>query len=260
MRSVDLSPLVGGARVDSSKVVYCGESFGGVLGALFAAEEPDVHLFYLDVPGGGVLEYIAPNSPILSIFYKLFVPSTYGLDPSAKLDRFAPFVGMGSAVVDGADPLAFAHHMPKDRSVVIGEVINDEVMPNSSTNALARAMNLPILAPAYDDASGLRVVDGPLVGDVSAVVHFAPANHGDNWSNEAGKREYMPFTEDAIDFVQLPSPIAIKNPVVDVHRQVRELLASYAAGSATLTATSDPVHDFDGDGISDDVDSTPYGP
>jgi hypothetical protein len=29
-------------------------------------------------------------------------------------------------------------------------------------------------------------------------VHFAPANHGDNRSNEAGRREYFPFDEDFV--------------------------------------------------------------
>ncbi len=262
----DLSALVPGTRVDGSRIAYLGESFGGVLGALFCAEEPDVHMFYLDVPGGGVLEYAGPNSPVLSAFYKLFIPSAWGVD--RPLDRFDSLIGLGAAIFDGADPLTYAPHVLRDRprvgetplgprSVVLGEVVGDEVLPNSATNALARALGIPLLAPAFGALPGIPVEAGPLAGNVdgqtAALVQFAPANHGDNWSKEAGARKYAPFGEDDLDFQLLPATIPVANPVRAIHEQVRGMLAGVRdEETPVLVSTVRPRHDFDDDGVSDE--------
>lgn len=272
---VDLSPLIPGATVDATRIAYLGESFGGVLGSVFSSVEPDVHLFYLDVPGGGVMEYVATNSPALSGFANLFVPPTYGLDPDERLSRFHPLIALGSAVFDGADPLSYAAHALKDRpligdrplgprSIIIGCVVGDEVLPNSATNALARAYGMPLLGPTVSEPEGIEIVTGPLAGNLdgqtAAMVQFSPANHGDNWSDESGARKYKPFDEDAVSFEPLVEAVATVNPVRAIHEQVRRLLRDHAAGlPPTLVLTDVPRADFDGDGIDDEDDDTPLG-
>lgn len=269
---VDLSPLVAGATLDASRVAYLGESFGGVVGSLFSSVEPDVHLFYLDVPGGGILEYVATNSPALSGVANLFVPATYGLDPNERLHRFHPLIGLGSHVFDGADPLTYAPHTLKNRrpeltprSIIIGCVIGDEILPNSATHALARAYGIPLVAPSPLVPERMDVVTGAVAGNMpdgvtGAMVHFSPANHGDNWSDESGAMKFFPFTEDDVEFEGLPAPVPTVNPVRATHEQVRRLLRDYAAGVApTLIVTDVPRADFDNDGLMDAEDETPFG-
>jgi hypothetical protein len=281
---VDLSPLVPGvqgATLDATRVAYLGESFGGVLGSLFSSVEPDVHFFYLDVPGGGVMDYVATNSPALSGFANLFVPPTFGLDPEERLHRFHPLIGMGSQIFDGADPLTYAPHTLRNRrtvagrelparSVIIGCVIGDEILPNGATHALAKAYGMPLLGPSPLAArladEGMDVIThGPIAnnlgeGQTGAMVHFSPANHGDNWSDESGALKFFPFTDDDVEFEALPSPVPTVNPVRATHEQVRRLLRDHAAGVApTLVVTDIPRADFDNDGVLDDDDVTPFG-
>jgi hypothetical protein len=277
---VDLSPMVQGATLDASKIAYLGESFGGVLGSLFSSVEPDVRFFYIDVPGGGVMEYVATNSPALSGFANLFVPPTFGLDPNERLHRFHPLISMGSQIFDGADPLTYAPHTLRNRrtvagrelparSIVIGCVIGDEILPNGATHALAKAYGMPLLGPSplasKLAAEGHDVVTGPLAGNLgegqtAAMVHFSPANHGDNWSDESGALKFFPFTDDDTEFEPLPSPVPTVNPVRATHEQFRRMLRDFAAGSApTLIVTDVPRADFDNDDILDDEDPTPFG-
>lgn len=278
---VDLSLMVEGATLDATKIAYLGESFGGVLGSLFSSVEPDVAFFYLDVPGGGVMEYVATNSPALSGFANLFVPPTFGLDPNERLHRFHPIIGIGSQIFDGADPLTYAPHTLRNRrtvagrelparTIVIGCVIGDEILPNSATHALAKAYGMPLLGPSplasqLAAEQGFDVVTGPLAGNLgegqtAAMVHFSPANHGDNWSDESGALKFFPFSDDDVDFEPLPAPVATVNPVRATHEQFRRMLRDHAAGNApTLIVTDVPRADFDNDEQLDDEDPTPYG-
>ena len=47
-----------GLPLDTRHVAYIGESFGTVVGTLFAAIEPAIDLYVLDVPGGGILDLL----------------------------------------------------------------------------------------------------------------------------------------------------------------------------------------------------------
>ncbi len=271
--ALDLSPLVPGARVDGARVVYLGESYGGVLGATFAAVEPDVTLFVLDVPGGGILDYAAANAPKLRPFLELFLPSAYG--SVETLDRFSTLLSLGSALLDGADPISFAPHVLVDRAsvggaplpprhVLILEAINDEIMANGATNALALAMGLPILGPSYDGDARFAVVDGEasanLEGQTAVMIQQSPACHGTNWTREQGEREWGLYGEEDIEHLALDAPVIIKNPIRQTHDLVGSVLRDHAEGRAPAVAhPAPPRQDFDDDGVSDADDATPWG-
>ncbi|HWU88678.1 MAG TPA: hypothetical protein VN253_15535, partial [Kofleriaceae bacterium] len=273
---LDLSALGGGARLDASRIAYLGESFGSIVGTVFAAIEPDVDLFVLDVPGGGILDLLLPTSAGIGSLALPLLDTIY--NPAAPLDRWSPVIGLMQAVLDGADPLTFAPHVLRDRfaigparlgprSVVAIEVVGDQVLGNRGTDALAQALRLDVLAPYLEPPAGLRSIPSPAAGNLdgqtAVLVQYAPATHGANWSSEHGTLRYVPgFPHDGDQpFPLLPAAITIPNPIYETLDQVGELLDTHAAGAPPrVRSTKPPVADFDADGTPDATDPAPYDP
>lgn len=273
---LDLSPLAANARLDTRRVAYLGESFGTVVGTVLAAIEPDVALYVLDVPGGGIVDLLLPTSAEIG---SLAIPVVTGIyDPPARLDRWNPLVRLMQAVIDGADPLTYAPHVLRDRftiagaqlgprSVVALEVLGDQVLSNQGTDALAQAFGLDVLAPHLAAPAGLATISSPAAGNrdgqTAVLVQYSPATHGGNWSSERGTLHYLPnFPADGDNpFPRLPAPVTIANPIYETWEQVIEILDTHQAGAAPrVIMTKPPVADFDGDGVLDASDPAPYDP
>jgi pimeloyl-ACP methyl ester carboxylesterase len=269
---VDLSLVVGGdARLDGARIAYLGESYGAVVGTVFAAIEPLVDMFIFDVPGGGVLDLAITGSPDMRPMIDLFVRSVYGVE--GKLDRFHPLIALGQAVLDGADPLSFAPHIQRDRFIVDGAenaprhvlgivVLGDEVMPNRSTDAWAKALGLPRLLPRLtttivDEVSG--PVRANADGQTAVLVEYAPATHGANWVSDRGVRKFAPYDADDDTFERLLNSIEIENPMRATMAQVTHALTTWKeTGAPTVISTAPPRADFDDDGVEDTVDEAPH--
>lgn len=272
----DLTALGPGARLDARRIAYLGESFGTVVGTLVAAIEPDVALYVLDVPGGGILDLLLPTSAEIGALALPIVSTIY--NPATRLDRWSPLIGLMQAVIDGADPLSYAPHVLRDRFVIGGaplgprhvialEVLGDQVLSNRGTDALAQALGLDVLAPHLALPEGLAAVASPAAanrdGQTAVLVQYAPATHGANWSSEHGTLRYLPeFPAEGDDpFPRLPGAITIPNPIYETLEQVVEILQTYQAGEAPrVRMTKPPVADFDADGVPDAVDAAPYDP
>ncbi|MEO8704181.1 MAG: hypothetical protein ABI867_29280 [Kofleriaceae bacterium] len=273
---LDLSPLGATAKLDSRRVVYLAESFGTVVGTLFAAIEPDVDLFVLDVPGGGILDLILPASPEIAQIAVPFVETLY--NPATRLDRWNPLISLMQAVIDGGDPLTYAPHVLRDRFTIGGavlaprnviaiEVVGDQVLSNLGTDALASELGLHALAPHLDVPAGMPSIDAPaaanLDGQTAVLVQYAPATHGANWSAEHGTLRFAPgFPIDGAEpFPRLPTDITIANPIYETLDQVFEILASHRRGEPPrVIVTKAPTRDFDADGVVDTDDSAPLDP
>ena len=265
----DLSAI--GGALDTSHIAYLGESFGSVVGTVFAAIDPTIDLFVLDVPGGGILDKLLPDSAEIGSLALPVIQSIYL--PVMPLDRWNPLIGLMQAVIDGADPLSYAPHVLADRfpdvpprSVVLLEVVGDQVLSNVGTEALARELGLDVLAPGFG-LDGLANVASPATGNrggqTAVLVQYAPATHGANWSNEHGTLSFVPGPPVAgpDPFVRLPAPITIANPLYETWEQVIDTALTHQAGlPPRVRSTKAPVHDFDGDGVPDDVDPFPYDP
>ncbi|HUS28936.1 MAG TPA: hypothetical protein VMZ53_10505 [Kofleriaceae bacterium] len=278
---LDLSALAGpgsaSPKLDTTRIAYLGESFGTVVGTVFAATEPNVDLFVLDVPGGGILDHLLPESAEIGSLAMPIIESIYG--PRDRLSRWHPLIGMMQAVVDGADPLSYAPHILDDRfdvpgigvlrprSIVCLEVVGDQVLSNTGTDALARELKLDVLTPDLAPPSGLVEIASPAAGNragqTAILVQYAPASHGANWSSEKGVIRYMPgFPQEGdTPFPRLPAPITIRQPIYETHAQVAEILQTYFAGEMPrVRSTLAPIADFDADGAPDASDAAPYDP
>jgi hypothetical protein len=254
-------------RLDARRPAYLGESYGSLVGAVFAAIEPDVDLFVLDVPGGGILDLEIANSPGIGSLLIPLVRSVYALD--GEFDRYHPMVSLAQALLDPADPLTYAPHVLRDRFQVAGaelgprhvlaiEVVGDELIPQIGTHALARAMGLPLLVPHLGLPPALDEVASPASANVggqsAALVQYAPATHGANWTSETGTLSFVPGCPCAGEdpFPRLLEPIEIANPMRETLKQVVIALRTHQEGEApTFQSTLAPVADFDGDGTTD---------
>jgi dienelactone hydrolase len=267
--------LPDGTQLDPARVAYLGESFGTVVGTLFAAIEPTIDLYVLDVPGGGILDRILPNSPEIGQLALPLIETLY--HPHARLDRWNPLIGLVQATIDGGDPLTYAPHVLRDRfaidgtrlgprSVVAIEVVGDQILPNVATEPLARELGLDVLAPNLVVPDGMQGIPAPatanLDGQTAVLVQYSPATHGANWTAEHGTLRFLPgFPADGDDpFPRLPEDITIANPIYETLDQVFDILATHRTGVPRVISTLAPVSDFDGDGVPDDTDRNPYDP
>lgn len=275
--TLDLTPLLGGApgtapKLDAGHIVYLGESFGGLIGGVFAAIEPSLNAAVLCVPGGGFIDLSGAYSPTLRGLLDFGLPGTYGAVGS--MNRFHPIIGFGNAFLDGADPIVYAplvlHRAPlgalagRPRDVLILEAMGDEVLSNVGTEALTQAMGLDMLGPSFSSVRNVQERPGTVSANVDGrtglLLQFATATHGEVWSKTNVTRAVLPFVGEAESWPRLPMPIAVTNPVAEVRGMLDLLLAQIRADEVLhLQHPAPPVHDFDDDGILDDVDPTPNG-
>ncbi len=151
--------LTGGYVLDGADVSYVGMSLGGILGADLAAIEPTIGTFVLNVPGAGLVDLMQESA--------VFGPQltaglgARGIEPGSP--EMAQFEGIARWVLDPVDPINYAHHAvhapltyvdPVDgveksappKRVLVQMAVNDLVVPNPSSERLARRMGVDLVS------------------------------------------------------------------------------------------------------------------
>ncbi len=251
-------------KIDGAKVAYFGDSLGGIVGAITAGIEPNYAGYALDVPGGAMFRELAPNSPNIYGLIKAAASLFYGFD-HPQLPPWHPVEQIFQHVVDGGDPIALAptvmnpvaidNAIPRPRNVLMFEVLADELVSNASTEALARAMGIPVGKPheakllaslAEVDATA-GVHDVPKTGVTGVLLQQYPAEHGSNLFDETGSRSYGVEGPDYSNlrqdpFPQLGKPITFTQDFRAAQQVVLSFLTSALAGQVpTVTWTDAPA-------------------
>lgn len=253
-------------RLDGARVGYAGISLGGIIGTVFAAIEPTVNPVFLDVPGGGLVNTLAVDSPYVGQTLALAAGAVYGFPRDAVIDRFHPLPNLIQGILDGGDPTSYAADVTAatdGHDVYMTMVEWDDVVPNRSNELLARAMKLAVLQPSPRMPAGLATVAAPARGNASGrtqvLLMQSPAGHGDNLAQRYNRVEWQPpFPRDGTMgamFVAAAHPFVVRQPVVAFQRSmVRFFTTAWAgAGMATADATGmEPLLDYDDDGWTDD--------
>lgn len=222
--ALDLLPFEqpdGFPDLDTSRILYIGHSFGAVQGPTVFALAPEISHAVWNVGGAGLMTLLRDSST--------FSVLVNGMRPPGVADgAIARFFAVTQAIIDSGDPLNYARFgtqqaLPgvpnwRPREVLMQEVIADNIVPNSTSRAVARAAGLPLLDP-IDPISGLPVVAGPVranlpTGVTGAISQFDRMNggelatHGELIFSPEAKAQYLEFfrTGLADAHATIPSP------------------------------------------------------
>lgn len=139
-------------QVDKNRIRYYGLSLGGIMGSIFMGHDPDVKVGMLSVPGGGLAGIV--RSELIGLLLQPLLAQATGI---AQNDPYFPillhnFVNTAQWLIDAGDPINVApfvidpdRRLPgvPPKLILIHEGVRDTVVPNITTDNLARAMGLP---------------------------------------------------------------------------------------------------------------------
>jgi hypothetical protein len=195
--------------LDTSRILYIGHSFGSVQGPMVLAMSPEIGAAVWNV-GGDDLTMLLRDSNTFSILVN-------GLKPPGVSDgALARFFAVAQGIIDPGDPINFARFAglePWDsswhpRDVLLQEVVDDAIVPNSTSENLARAAGFANVAELRH-VSGLPSLPAPATGNLptgatGAMSQFdkidggTTATHGELLFSPEAQAQYVAFFESAL--------------------------------------------------------------
>ncbi len=287
----DLSVLAtdqGTPHIDKTRIAYVGESLGSIEGEVAAALEPRMAPVIFSVGGGGFIFEAAVHGPGIGALLGA-AGGLYFHFLHDRLTEFHPLVNLVQTIVESADPLLYAKPLTSPpRSVLLLECLYDELVANEGGEAWARAANLSLASPNVGVNSNVTDLKNPSTGrwhvplaivspgsdgaihDVPAsgvtalVVQADPCDHGSDWVSSKGSHDYaIPYVnyQGAQLYTRLDASFDMANPYRGIGTQFLEFISDAFAGKTpAVVVRTAPVRDYDGDGVTDDVDSAPSDP
>lgn len=154
--------------VNASRVLYWGISLGGIMGADFVGQTDKVDAGIFSIAGARLIS-VATDSANFSGFADLLSNMVGGKDALKRLASPA------QTLIDAGDPVNWASRLVKDRfdagrppHILMQMVMDDEVVPNVSTEALARAIEVPLVPTVITPIDPLRAeARAPVSSNVS---------------------------------------------------------------------------------------------
>jgi hypothetical protein len=177
---IDVMPVNGNTvgdgmlDLDTSHLGFCSQSLGSVIGGTLVGVEPDLEASVLNVGGGYFSEFV---SVFLGEFMAFIPPEI--------------FVGV-QMVMDGADPINYMRAVTREpfpglsgakkRNLLLQEAVDDDTVPNKSTENLARVSYSHLVWPYVKEVPGLFISDAPVTGNLepgvtAGLFQFYPAEH-----------------------------------------------------------------------------------
>jgi hypothetical protein len=153
------------ADIDPDRIHFAGLSLGGIVGTVANAMPINTVSAYLNVPGGGVANLLRESQALGPRIQAGLVAA--GLTPDTTL--YEQFFRDAQAAVDAGDPINYIAGAVAARPVLLTQVVNDTVVPNSATQRLVNA------APFVKTATpGFNAVGA----GTGTWVHFTSGSHG----------------------------------------------------------------------------------
>jgi dienelactone hydrolase len=164
--ATDASDTLGKLQVE--KFGYIGQSLGGIIGTLFVTAEPRISAAVLNVPGGGLGDFVlaidrddvgATDPKDMDVLpeglYMETLAAVQNIIGPADSLYWAPYAA-------GATSSAFREAVYKN--ILLQQGQEDEVMPAYLTQNLARAFGTASVTPVLYPTEGLEEVDPPYRG------------------------------------------------------------------------------------------------
>jgi len=165
-RLVETSTVAPLDLINKNKILFAGASLGGINGATFLGVDSRVHTALLSVPAGELVRILQGQqigSQIVPV-----IASLVGVQPNSPVfpDFFRVLINRGLWIMGAGDPISYAPFIVSDtqlpgatrKAVLMQEGIGDGVLPNATTEDLARVMGVPIVSSETRcDVPGCRV-------------------------------------------------------------------------------------------------------
>ncbi len=151
---------------DDGPVGYVGQSLGSLIGVLAAATGGDHTAYVLNVGGMGMGNILRTGEVVELLGLRHRVGDAVAAAPVPDLpeDLAIDAVLIASQLgLDFADPATFAPDV--SAPVLLQESIGDWIMPNDTTEALARTLGLPLVRPSLREVAGLDTAEAPTGGE-----------------------------------------------------------------------------------------------
>jgi hypothetical protein len=153
------------ADIDAARIHYAGISLGGIVGTVANAMPIPTVSAYLNVPGGGIANLLRDSAALGPSVEAGLVAA--GLTPDTTL--YEQFFRDAQTAVDAGDPLNFIAGAVAARPVLLTQMVNDTVIPNSATQRMVNATTFLKTA-----TPGLN----PVAAGAGTWVHFLEGSHG----------------------------------------------------------------------------------
>lgn len=229
-----------GLKLDTSRLVYTGESFGSILGIGALAVSPDLGAAALSVGGGGIFLNMMARSPIFARLVTPFVQAAFDTtldvsDPVALPPDAQRSLALLQAAIMPGDPLAFAPLLEaRQKRLLLLQARADEAIPNESGELLATATGATFVELPERSApprfSALPAVRAPWAVSTPAFVQLSPALHTMFTSFEDVRRT----DPETVPLVRLPAPQRVDNPIELAHRVALQFASTYRAGAPRI--------------------------
>lgn len=156
--------------LDVSDLCYFGNSLGAIIGGSTMGVTKHIGAGVLNVGGGTLMDFV-------ETFIADKVPY---LKDSPEIPLYAVAV---QHILDKGDPTPMGRYVTQEprpfvgrtKQILLQEAINDETVPNTTTEHLARGLRLPLIKPFVIDIWGLEQKDAPAEG--LGIFQFEPADH-----------------------------------------------------------------------------------
>lgn len=153
------------ADIDGTRIHYSGLSLGGIVGTIANAHPIATVSAYLSVPGGGVANLLRESAALAPRINAGLQAA--GLVQGSTL--YEQFFRDAQAAVDSGDPINYVAAAVAARPVLLAQVVNDTVVPNSATQRLVNAAT-------WVKASAAGPT--PVAAGTGTWVHFLSGSHG----------------------------------------------------------------------------------
>jgi dienelactone hydrolase len=228
-----------------AEVGFVGVSLGGIVGTTFITMEPRVGAAVMNVTGGALTHIVAGSPSFRGTFLPLVAPRI-GLDLGTLDDRVLPAtfsaeLALYQMLLDGGDSMTFGPILgERPTNVLFQLAVEDETLPNSATEGLARSARAAIAGSAarYSDLAmvGLPLSANLRVGGAMVtrgLVAFEPATHGLLSQRSDLQTVVHPVMP---PFEPLATPVPVANDVDGAVGQAVRFFESWRSGTATIEA------------------------
>ncbi len=208
-----ISP-VGAINFNTNDIVFVGHSQGGLTGTLFAALEPGIKGAVLSGDGGDLALTIIYRKDPIDI--QQTIELLFGIPTTQPITAFHPLVGLVQLLVEVTDPINYGSYLinPYDatgtpKNIVLTEGMLDLYTPPITTEALAVASGIPLVAPVAHPVDaytliGLPVFTPPVSADITAsngtavtagLLQFPYDDHYAIFTDTTAQEDYSAFLQ-----------------------------------------------------------------